>query len=324
MCEWSGFDEKNSDMPFDEFKTLIDSAIESGLKKVVIGSHGEPTRHPEILKILYYLLSTDSLEITVLTNLNCRDRKIIEVLARLDVVFVSIDGVTKVTYEKVRRGGNFDLLMDGLWNLSGKQANITLSFTIQKDNYEEIPGLVDLAKAIGARQIRYQKLNNIDRNVLKKVDLEKHQFETVTQNLQLAARKAARAGLATNCRSLIRDYRETSESRRINRIPCYMMWIGLFVNSRGEVFPCCNAPKEMNLKIGALAESGLKELWTSQKLNQLRKVFLKEKKPHLCEYCCYFHIHRKIHRAVSCLPFSSRLFHPSIESVHISFGDRPH
>jgi MoaA/NifB/PqqE/SkfB family radical SAM enzyme len=70
-------------------------------------------------------------------------------------VEISIDALTKKTYEEVRRGGDWDMLMDNLdyINTLNTIDEITLSFVVQKNNYKEI---LDFQKL-------KDKLNNIPR-----------------------------------------------------------------------------------------------------------------------------------------------------------------
>ena len=70
-------------------------------------------------------------------------------------VEISIDAGTKETYEKVRRNGDWDMLMKNLdyINTIKTLENVKLSFVIQDDNYKEIELFENLK----------HKLNNIPR-----------------------------------------------------------------------------------------------------------------------------------------------------------------
>ena len=69
-------------------------------------------------------------------------------------VLVSIDAGTKETYDIVRVGGNWDLLMKNIQMLSnlrleGKiKVTLTLDFVVQKHNYKEMPLAIELANSL--------------------------------------------------------------------------------------------------------------------------------------------------------------------------------
>lgn len=63
---------------------------------------------------------------------------------------ISIDAATKETYEKVRRGGNWDLLIENIKfiNEIDSVKNIIVSFVMQKDNYHEIYSFYELMNSL--------------------------------------------------------------------------------------------------------------------------------------------------------------------------------
>jgi MoaA/NifB/PqqE/SkfB family radical SAM enzyme len=77
---------------------------------------------------------------------------------RVETVLVSIDAATRPTYEVVRRGGDFDRLMENLHFLAELRARekirwFTLAFVVQHRNFREMPEFVDLGRSFGADRI---------------------------------------------------------------------------------------------------------------------------------------------------------------------------
>jgi hypothetical protein len=67
---------------------------------------------------------------------------------------ISIDAATKETYERIRRGGNWEKLMDALELFKGAKeegifSNVTINMTVMRSNFKEIPLLVEMARARG-------------------------------------------------------------------------------------------------------------------------------------------------------------------------------
>jgi molybdenum cofactor biosynthesis enzyme MoaA len=64
---------------------------------------------------------------------------------------VSVDAASKAVYEDVRRPGRWDIIMHNLSWLSANRGNsqVTLNFTVQANNYKDIPNFANLAKSLG-------------------------------------------------------------------------------------------------------------------------------------------------------------------------------
>ncbi|MBO5229464.1 MAG: radical SAM protein, partial [Clostridia bacterium] len=92
-------------------------------------------------------------------------------------VMISVDAATKETYSKLRRGGNFEVLMKNLNMLAslhrqGLIGRFSLHFVVQQDNFREMPDFVKLGKSLGVDHIEFQKMVNFG-NLSKKEFLEK-------------------------------------------------------------------------------------------------------------------------------------------------------
>lgn len=71
-----------------------------------------------------------------------------------NLVIVSIDAATKGTYEKIRRGGRWETLMESLQLLKklkeeGKFSDVVIDMTVMRSNYKEIPLFVEMARRFG-------------------------------------------------------------------------------------------------------------------------------------------------------------------------------
>lgn len=67
---------------------------------------------------------------------------------------ISIDAATKETYQKVRRGGNWDQLLEALQVFKkakeeGKFSSVNMNMTVMKSNFREIPQFIEMARARG-------------------------------------------------------------------------------------------------------------------------------------------------------------------------------
>jgi molybdenum cofactor biosynthesis enzyme MoaA len=80
-------------------------------------------------------------------------------------VWVSIDAAQADTYSMLRRGGDFDTLLENLHFLGGLNARgaidtLRLDFVVQHANYREMTAFVDLAQDVGADGVYFLRLRN--------------------------------------------------------------------------------------------------------------------------------------------------------------------
>ena len=161
----------------------------------------------------------NNLKIKITTNgtLLNRNRELIKNIGHLIEHFaVSIDAATPETYARVR-GGDWDELMLGLEFIQSNFPNkLSVSFCIQKNNWQEIEQFGDLADKFGAR-FDYQKLGDwghwtIDwwhnNNVL---DRKKDMFnQTLDSILRIQTKYPNRVGLAGEISKYLEQRKERS------------------------------------------------------------------------------------------------------------------
>lgn len=82
-------------------------------------------------------------------------------------LIVSVDAANKETYEKLRRGANWERLVENLmffreWRLraENKIESLSLNFIVQKENYKEIEDFCAFGQKVGADQIWFQQITN--------------------------------------------------------------------------------------------------------------------------------------------------------------------
>ncbi len=65
---------------------------------------------------------------------------------------------------------------------------------------------------------------------------------------------------------------------------CVIPWIHLNFMPTGKVIPCCMIA-DYSYIIGDLKNEGIKQIWNSQKMKTLRKLFIEGKEPIICQKC---------------------------------------
>lgn len=132
---------------------------------VHIGSDGDP-----FASLVYrYFMRTVPRDSTLKFNLQTngllmktmlqRQKHIID---RIKTINISIDGATKKTYEKLRRGGKWEKLLENLQYISQyhKQFDIQFHMVVQNDNWHEMELMLQLADRYNAHRVIFNKITD--------------------------------------------------------------------------------------------------------------------------------------------------------------------
>jgi len=91
------------------------------------------------------------------------------IFSNLKSLNISIDGATKNTYEKLRRGGQWNKIIENLKFIKDiknkKNFKLNLHMVVQKDNWKEMPLMLDIASQYNVDTVYFNPIQ--DWNVLK-------------------------------------------------------------------------------------------------------------------------------------------------------------
>jgi radical SAM protein with 4Fe4S-binding SPASM domain len=205
-------------------------------------------------------------------------RSIIE--AKITKLVFSVGEVRKETYERLRKGGNFDRLLRNIRKMSDLKASLGAKYpmlcanlTIINSNLQELPEFVDLAHGLGIGEIRGRHLIlNEGLDMEGEVIRDKRQANAI---LEIAQKKAAHWGMLFN----IPRYFETEEPKN-----CRAPWTQLYIASNGDVSVCPRIHKYF--KIGNLITQNIEELLDNQEARQFKDQMLEKKFSNpVCSIC---------------------------------------
>ncbi|MBI4964140.1 MAG: 12,18-didecarboxysiroheme deacetylase [Desulfomonile tiedjei] len=135
------------ELSFHEGKALIDDLAEFG-SPVILFSGGEPLIRPDIMDLIRYAAGK-GLRAVVSTNGTLITAKLAEQLKEIGLSYVgiSLDGLENV--HDAFRGvhGTFARVMNAIKNCQDVGLKVGLRFTINKRNFQDIPGIFDLVEA---------------------------------------------------------------------------------------------------------------------------------------------------------------------------------
>jgi MoaA/NifB/PqqE/SkfB family radical SAM enzyme len=157
----------DQDMTLEQVTNLAEQLQQTRTcEEIVLLGYGEMLCHPQAIETIELLKST-GFRVTLVTNGQLLRSKVAErlIAAKLDWLYVSIDGGDYIAHQKVRTGSDFQTIIENLKNLAQikKEKNSTLpqiglETVLTKENIRQMRGILGLADQVAARQILMSNL----------------------------------------------------------------------------------------------------------------------------------------------------------------------
>jgi len=135
--------------------------------QVHIGSDGDPFASHVYRHFMEQTPERDNIKYSILTNALMFKEfhgRVPNVINNLQELGVSIDGASQETYEKLRLGGKWDKVLEGLESIAEQKQKhnfrFILHFVVQKDNYHEMEAIIDLGEQYGADRVWLNKIED--------------------------------------------------------------------------------------------------------------------------------------------------------------------
>lgn len=210
-------------LDLENFKKLMND-IGPYVYQIQFWNQGEPFLNKQFLDMVAYakrfgVMTQTSTNGHFIRSLN--DARAI-VQSGLDQIIFSLDGTNPETYAKYRVGGDFNLVMQALENLSqakhqlkSKRPLIELQFLIFKHNLNELKHIVEIAQQ-----------NEVERISFKTAQIysDEQGFEFLPENEQL--NRYQFDGQHFSLKSDLPNW-------------CKRLWLNTTINWDGSVSPCC-------------------------------------------------------------------------------------
>lgn len=212
---------------------------------------GEPLLHPRFLDLVSFAREHGAgMKLGASTNVTLLRGRILDaaVALPLDVLLLSVDGISAPTYERIRVRGDFSRVVDQVCRFADRWIGrppaqrpryVVLSFI----DLPCIPEDVAAARAFWAERLPPQ----------------------FAVHLKPFHPWGNQPGLIADIRRSVGDFRALTPRRR----RCHEFSRGLTVLSDGRVVPCCN-DYEGVLVLGDLNRDSLADVWNSSLLQRLR------------------------------------------------------
>ncbi|MCM8775505.1 MAG: SPASM domain-containing protein [Candidatus Omnitrophica bacterium] len=196
-------------------------------------------------------------------------------------------GASKATYEKVRKGSDFDAVVhhiEKFCELKRKKARTKVRMVCVASRQEllmELPDLIRLASRLGVDQVR------IKQRII--------QWENVSDSGKYLSR-SLRLDSNPNYRKVLGEAQRLSKNLRMPpRIvtagihspshPCLQPWNSMYISTEGKVIPCCTMGIPETWCLGDLTQEKLAEIWNNRAYRELRKQIRSNEIPEPCKAC---------------------------------------
>lgn len=267
----NGKKNKGIDMPFGQFKSILDQYAEMGGIHVTL-SGGEALMNRDIIKMLRYCREKD-MQISLLTNLISLTDDEVGVLKEVNVslVQVSLYSMKAHIHDQITTvKGSFEKTKNAIEKLHAADVPVQISCPVMKANKEGYKEVMEYAQSLRMK-------SQTDFIMMAQADLD-------TANLANRLSIAETENVIRDILNFDTGYKvSTLENDALSSIPaeefaerplCSAGVNGLCVTSNGEVYPCAGWQQYV---VGNVFKQTLKDIWEhSEKLSLLRKIRQKD------------------------------------------------
>jgi Fe-coproporphyrin III synthase len=233
----------SADLNAAQVESLLPTLAALGTRVVLI-SGGEPLLNPQWPQIAR-LLKEAGLKVWLLTSGLSLAKHSQRAAELFDAITVSLDGTRRRTYAEIRGLDAFEPVVAGLRAAAGAGAFVSVRVTLQRANFRELAAFVDLAHAVGARQVSFLAVEVANRHSFGRRDGIRTALALSPEDLP---------HFEHQLKQLERDYAHDFQSRFIAESPQKMQRILQYFAALCGLAPYppvrCNAP-EFSAVIGA-------------------------------------------------------------------------
>lgn len=288
ICEHTYWDEPNVHMTFDQFKYIVDQF--PALKWIGMTGIGEAWTNPDFEKMLRYIKSRGVyVELYDSFYYTDSEKARLQVDLGIEKIFVSLDGATKETYEKIRVGSDWDLVTRNIVKLDQwkKRLNkyfpeLCFHFIVTNDNIHEMVDYLDMIRELGVDThfVQYTRM-------LHPFPEVKDQFVEIPDDVKEAVlKRGGELGLQIGWNATVPQHKPPAST-------CLAWWMP-FVFCDGTVIPCCALNEQNDRKwqrdtaLGNIFETPFREIWWNDEYVNMRKQLYEGTTPRNCARCSIY------------------------------------
>lgn len=227
---------RREEISLEKYKEIVDEGIAYCLGAIRLNYHNEPLLKDNIDEYIKYAKDSGVMDVYLSTNgsllTESMSQKLID--SGLDRLQISIDAFSEETYNRLRPGGNYKMVVDNIlrfMEMRNSQNRIVptvrVNFVKQKSNVGELDAFINFWKTHGVDCIGVQDFSDWE-NATEDVD--------VTYEFQ-----------------------------------CTMPYKQMVIRHTGDVLPCCMFVSQ-EMVVGNINKNTIKEIWDSRCVKELRAI----------------------------------------------------
>lgn len=256
MCPYPNLKRAKGNMEFSMFQKIIDeTARENPSARIWLAIMGEPLMLGEqILEFIRYAKKKGIREICLNTNANLMTANLAGKLvdSGLDKILISVDAGSKGAYDKIRIGGDFQLV----------RSNIEKLLDIKREKNNELLDVITQFIVMDENQHEVEEF--------KRYWLERGAIVKIRPKL----------GWGSAIQSSVLD----SVAKETERFPCAWLTRTVSIHWDGS-FSQCDADHEGDHSPGHLNESSIKEVWAGKLAERRRRHWQNDYDFEPCKSC---------------------------------------
>jgi len=274
-------------MSVNQAKLIIDE-LWPYLDSVGLTGMGETFLYKEIEEVVNYIkFKNRGIIISVSTNAMLSNfiETVSKLINKIDTIQISIDGLGKV-YESIRINASFQTLDKNLRQLSqmcaGTDTTLMLNMVVTKENYLQMPSLVEYAEEVGIDYLDFTLFNlasvtNIERSY--------YDFYKSEEFLKVVSELEEKINNTTNITVTNRNFKTDNSFQK-----CPFPWSHFYICWNGFVPPCCAKPFPKELHFGNVFDNKVIDVLNSDSFKEFRTLWYENKTPDFCDKCHFIDI----------------------------------
>lgn len=268
-----------SELTTEEWFSVLDSASRLGTMIISI-SGGEPLLRKDLEEIIYHA-ELRNIATHLCTNGSMIDeRRAISLReSRLRTISFSLDSADPQIHDTLRGPFQFESTLEGIHTIRAKAPRIKISINtvITRLNYKGLSRLVELAKALGAYQIKFAPLhtNLLHRykhdSVWRQFFIPPEEVVELKRELQLAQVLCKKYRILTTSYTFYQGIPQSIIAP--NPFTCYAGFLDCIITPDGRVGSCCDYESPLSVR-----NQTLEQIWYSPKFHSNRLLVCQCKK----------------------------------------------
>ena len=286
LCEHSHWKEKDWLLSLDEFKHILNEFPK--LKWINMTGEGSAFMNKDYIKMIKHARAKN-ISVNFVDEFEFINEKKARELIELGVnsIWISMDGATKETYEKIKVGCDFDLALKNIKTflrirreLNSPLPYLGFRYIVTTLNKHELPQFVELVASLGdlgeGSRVEFVGL-------LTFKEIEYLYTEIPDEVLNETMKRAKELGVRISF----------AHSSNVPLIKRCAAWAEPYIMMEGYVLPCCailmanRRPFLREYSFGNIFEQSFDEIWNSDRYKKFRELVPKNKGevPILCAGC---------------------------------------